>query len=93
MCLCLVNISVIELILLVWNILIGVAAQLDDGKGLSQTIANIKDANKRGALHFAAREGKTEVCKYLLEELKLDVNTKDEDGNCFFFVCYSDILD
>lgn len=57
-----------------------VAAQLDDGKGLSQTIANIKDANKRGALHFAAREGKTEVCKYLLEELKLDVNTKDEDG-------------
>ncbi|KAI7730107.1 hypothetical protein M8C21_033313 [Ambrosia artemisiifolia] len=57
-----------------------VAAQLDDGKGLSQTVANIKDANKRGALHFAAREGQTEVCKYLLEELKLDVNTKDEDG-------------
>ncbi|XP_024971014.1 ankyrin-1 [Cynara cardunculus var. scolymus] len=57
-----------------------VAAQLDDGKGLSQTVASIKDANKRGALHFAAREGKIEVCKYLLEELKLDVNTKDEDG-------------
>ncbi|KAL8246650.1 hypothetical protein R6Q59_007866 [Mikania micrantha] len=57
-----------------------VAAQLDDGKGLSQTVANIKDANKRGALHFAAREGQTEVCKYLLEDLNLDVNTKDEDG-------------
>ncbi|XP_076883775.1 uncharacterized protein LOC143532676 [Bidens hawaiensis] len=57
-----------------------VAAQLDDGKGLSQTVANIKDANKRGALHFAAREGQIEVCKYLLEELKLDVNTKDEDS-------------
>uniref|UniRef100_A0A251SM03 Putative ankyrin repeat family protein n=1 Tax=Helianthus annuus TaxID=4232 RepID=A0A251SM03_HELAN len=57
-----------------------VAAQLDDGKGLSQTVANVKDANKRGALHFAAREGQTEVCKYLLEELKLDVNVKDEDG-------------
>lgn len=65
--------------------MIGVAAQLDDGKGLSHTVANIKDANKRGALHFAAREGQTEVCKYLLEELKLDVNTKDEDGN---FFCY-----
>ncbi|KVI08508.1 Ankyrin repeat-containing protein [Cynara cardunculus var. scolymus] len=58
-----------------------VAAQLDDGKGLSQTVASIKDANKRGALHFAAREGKIEVCKYLLEELKLDVNTKDEDAS------------
>ncbi|PON73436.1 N-terminal acetyltransferase A, auxiliary subunit [Trema orientale] len=57
-----------------------VAEKLDDGKGLAKTIADIKDANKRGALHFAAREGKTEVCKYLLEELKLDVDTVDEDG-------------
>lgn len=56
------------------------AGQLDDGKGLAKTIADIKDANKRGALHFAAIEGKTEVCKYLLEELKLDVDTRDEDG-------------
>ncbi|KAJ4832626.1 hypothetical protein Tsubulata_001355 [Turnera subulata] len=57
-----------------------IAAQLDDGKGMSKTVVDIKDANKRGALHFAAREGKTEVCKYLLEELKLDVDTKDEEG-------------
>lgn len=56
------------------------AAQLDDGKGLAGTVADVKDANKRGALHFAAREGRTEVCKYLLEELKLDVDAKDEDG-------------
>ncbi|KAH7571891.1 hypothetical protein JRO89_XS04G0163400 [Xanthoceras sorbifolium] len=57
-----------------------IAKQLDEGKGLPLTVADIKDANKRGALHFAAREGKTEVCKFLLEELKLDVDTKDEDG-------------
>lgn len=63
-----------------WICLIDIAVQLDDGKGLAQTVADVKDANKRGALHFAAREGKTEVCKYLLEELKLDVNAKDEDG-------------
>jgi ankyrin repeat protein len=56
------------------------AAQLDDGKGLAQTVADVKDANKRGALHFAAREGKTELCQFLLEELKLNVDTKDEDG-------------
>jgi ankyrin repeat protein len=59
---------------------IDLAGQLDEGKGLATTVADIKDANKRGALHFAAREGSTEVCKYLLEELKLDVDTKDEDG-------------
>lgn len=57
------------------------AVQISEkGKGLKETVEAIKDANKRGALHFAAREGQTEVCKYLLEELKLDVDTKDEDG-------------
>jgi hypothetical protein len=61
---------------------IDLAGQLDEGKGLARTVADIKDANKRGALHFAAREGNTDICKYLLEELKLDVDTKDEDGMC-----------
>ncbi|XP_024188925.1 ankyrin-1 isoform X2 [Rosa chinensis] len=57
------------------------AGKLDEGKGLAKTVDDIKDANKRGALHFAAREGQSEMCKYLLEELKLDVDTKDEDGD------------
>ena len=64
------------------------AAQLDDGKGLAGTVADVKDANKRGALHFAAREGRTEVCKYLLEELKLDVDAKDEDGIISLFILF-----
>ncbi|KAL0719936.1 hypothetical protein Bca4012_069260 [Brassica carinata] len=58
-----------------------VAKQLDEGKGLKKTVESVKDANKRGALHFAAREGQTEICRYLLEELKLDANTKDEAGD------------
>ncbi|XP_055816965.1 uncharacterized protein LOC129886341 [Solanum dulcamara] len=56
------------------------AKQLDDGKGLAGTVADVKDANKRGALIFAAREGKTELCKYLVEDLKIDVNEKDDEG-------------
>ncbi|XP_020700699.1 ankyrin-1 [Dendrobium catenatum] len=56
------------------------AMQLDEGKGLARTVADVKDANNRTALHFAAREGKTEVCKYLLEELKLDADVRDDDG-------------
>lgn len=63
------------------NVLKNIATQLDDGKGLSQTVAEVKDANKRGALHFAAREGKTDMCKFLVEDLKLDINVKDEDGD------------
>ncbi|XP_061340439.1 uncharacterized protein LOC133286941 [Gastrolobium bilobum] len=56
------------------------AGQLDEGKDLPKTVEAIKDANKRGALHFAAREGQTEVCNYLLEELNLHVDSKDDDG-------------
>ncbi|KAL4200028.1 hypothetical protein AMTRI_Chr03g54340 [Amborella trichopoda] len=56
------------------------AAQLDEGKELlAKTIADVKDANGRGALHFAAREGKTEICKYLLE-LGLSIDPKDDYG-------------
>ncbi|XP_058105492.1 uncharacterized protein LOC131248974 isoform X2 [Magnolia sinica] len=57
------------------------AVQLDEeGKGLARTVADVKDANRRGALHFAAREGKTDVCKFLIEDLKLGVDVKDDDG-------------
>ncbi|CAH9087000.1 unnamed protein product [Cuscuta europaea] len=56
------------------------AKQIGGGNELAQTVADVMDANKRGALHFAAREGQTDMCKYLVEELLLDVNTKDEDG-------------
>ncbi|XP_050918782.1 palmitoyltransferase akr1-like [Lathyrus oleraceus] len=45
-----------------------------------KTVEAIKDANKRGALHFAALEGQTEICKYLLEDLKLEIDSRDDDG-------------
>lgn len=54
--------------------------QLDEGKDLGKTVEAIKDANKRGALHFAAREGQTEICNYLLQDLKINVDSKDDDG-------------
>ncbi|KAK4282898.1 hypothetical protein QN277_014223 [Acacia crassicarpa] len=62
------------------DLLKNLARQLNEDKDLAKTVAAIKDANKRGALHFAAREGKTEVCEYLLEELKLNVDERDDDG-------------
>lgn len=53
---------------------------LNHGGALAAAIANIKDDNGVTALHFAAAGGKTHVCKYLIEELKLDVNMKDGKG-------------
>ena len=64
-------------------LIVEIAAKLDDGKGLSKTVEEVKDANDRTALHFAAREGQLEVCTYLLEDLKLDGNVKDAEGIIF----------
>ncbi|XP_026428760.1 26S proteasome non-ATPase regulatory subunit 10-like [Papaver somniferum] len=55
-------------------------AKYDDGRGLATTVKNVKNVNGAGAIHCAARGGKLNVLKYLIEELGLDVNTKDERG-------------
>lgn len=47
-----------------------------------------------GALHAAAMKGKLDICKYLVEELKFDVNSAAGDdsgmllcGNLHFVYC------
>ncbi|KAG0579062.1 hypothetical protein M758_4G070800 [Ceratodon purpureus] len=57
------------------------ARVLDDGHGLAETLAAVKDGNGRGPLHFAARGGCDEICKYMIEELKLPVDVRDNDGD------------
>ncbi|KAL6978601.1 hypothetical protein U1Q18_020266, partial [Sarracenia purpurea var. burkii] len=56
------------------------ARELDLGDGLAKTLVDVKDSGGRSALHFAASGGKTHVCKYLVQELELDVNMKDGEG-------------
>ncbi|KAJ3699990.1 hypothetical protein LUZ61_003695 [Rhynchospora tenuis] len=58
-----------------------ISNQLDEeGKGMAKTIEAVKDGNNRTALHFAAREGKTEICEFLLGELKLEADVRDDEG-------------
>lgn len=56
------------------------AAAFDEGQGLAKTMLDVKDANGRGALHFAAQNGKDAVCQYLLEELSFPVDIRDNAG-------------
>lgn len=66
-------------------LLAGLAAALDEeGAGAAAVAAAVRDANKRTALHFAAREGRTDVCQFLIDQLGLPVDPKDEDGNASF---------
>lgn len=60
------------------------AKGLDRGKGLAATVASVKDGKERGALSFAATEGQLKMCKYLVEELKIDVNDRDKEGILYY---------
>ncbi|MCL7030983.1 hypothetical protein MKW94_016701, partial [Papaver nudicaule] len=50
------------------------------GVGLGKAIGKLIDERGRGSLHFAAEGGRLNVCIYLLEKLKLDVDSKDNCG-------------
>ncbi|KAI5071472.1 hypothetical protein GOP47_0013723 [Adiantum capillus-veneris] len=56
------------------------AAAFDEGQGVAKAVLDVKDANGRGALHFAAQNGNDAVCQYLLEELSFPVDLRDNDG-------------
>jgi hypothetical protein len=57
-----------------------VAALDEEDKGAAAVAAAVRDANKRTALHFAARQGRTDVCAFLIDELGLPVDPEDDDG-------------
>ncbi|PUZ64376.1 hypothetical protein GQ55_3G139200 [Panicum hallii var. hallii] len=57
-----------------------VAALDEEGTGAAAVAAAVRDANKRTALHFAAREGRTDVCQFLIDQLGLPVDPRDDDG-------------
>ncbi|KAI3833651.1 hypothetical protein MKX03_022429, partial [Papaver bracteatum] len=60
------------------------ASEVDsvDGDGLATIFRNTKNEDGRCALHHAAAGGKSDVLKYLIEEIKLidDINVKDNSG-------------
>uniref|UniRef100_A0A0E0G6T5 Uncharacterized protein n=1 Tax=Oryza nivara TaxID=4536 RepID=A0A0E0G6T5_ORYNI len=63
----------------------GMATLLDDGRGrIGEAVqaARVRGApmGGMGALHLAAGKGRLEVCRYLVEELRLDVDDADQEG-------------
>jgi hypothetical protein len=57
------------------------ARRLDSGQGAAAAVAAAADRGSGNrALHLAAMEGKMDVCRYLVEELRLDVNQSNDRG-------------
>ncbi|MCL7043873.1 hypothetical protein MKW94_023091, partial [Papaver nudicaule] len=52
-----------------------------DETGVGNAIIKFRDEDKRGSLHFAASGGSLNICKYLLDTLKLKVDAKDHYGH------------
>jgi len=67
---------------------------LGDGDGEAEELSAVKDGNGRGPLHFAARGGCDELCKYMVDDLKLSVDVRDNDGTVLlvlvsaFAICF-----
>jgi hypothetical protein len=58
----------------------GTVTALDAGKGRPREAVEAVKDDGAGALHLAARNGRTPVCAYLVEELRVDVNALDDSG-------------
>ena len=55
--------------------------RLDSGQGTAAVVAAAVDGGSGNrALHLAAMEGKMDVCRYLVEDLHLDVNQSNDRG-------------
>jgi hypothetical protein len=58
----------------------GMAIQLDGGRGrLAEAVEAVKD-NGVGALHLAAGGKKAQVCEFLVEDVRVDVDAVDMCG-------------
>ncbi|GLT42382.1 hypothetical protein SLA2020_163840 [Shorea laevis] len=51
----------------------------DEYQRLGPKIESIRDEDDHTVLHCAAAGGRTQVCEYIVEELKLDIDVKDMD--------------
>ena len=56
------------------------AQSFNEEQGIAKAVIDVKDANGRGCLHFAAQNGKDTLCSYLLKVLKYPVDVCDNDG-------------
>ncbi|XP_026400972.1 serine/threonine-protein phosphatase 6 regulatory ankyrin repeat subunit B-like isoform X2 [Papaver somniferum] len=52
-----------------------------EGVGVTEAIGKVKDEDGGGSLHFAAAGGSLNVCRYLIEKLKFDLDSKDDRGS------------
>ncbi|KAL5720657.1 hypothetical protein ACHQM5_013303 [Ranunculus cassubicifolius] len=55
-------------------------AELDDGNDIAKKIGGIRDTCGMSPLHLSIMNGKLEVVKYLIDELKLDVDLKENNA-------------
>ncbi|KAI3875364.1 hypothetical protein MKW98_000041 [Papaver atlanticum] len=64
------------------NLLKQFALALDPlhGDGVAAVIENSRDGDGKRAVHFAASGGSVQVLKYLIEEIKLEIDVKDGSG-------------
>jgi hypothetical protein len=70
----------------------GLVVMLDEGVGRPRDVVMAARADEGlWALHVAAGNEKMEVCRYLVQELRVDVNAADDKGRSALFRFSSEI--
>ncbi|KAJ8441847.1 hypothetical protein Cgig2_021537 [Carnegiea gigantea] len=60
----------------------GFAAEFGHGREeRAKALMDVRYPNGRTVLHYAAGGGRTQICEYLIEQLKVDVDVKDDIGD------------
>ncbi|CAI5471323.1 unnamed protein product [Closterium sp. Yama58-4] len=59
------------------NRLLKAAQDVEEAK---EVLEEVRDANGRTALHFAASKGHVDACRYMIEEIGVPVDVKDDEG-------------
>ncbi|XP_078149215.1 uncharacterized protein LOC144544555 isoform X2 [Carex rostrata] len=62
------------------SVLKKIAEILDKGDGIRKTMEITKDADGLGVFHIAASYGRTDICRYLIEELGFDPDFRSDEG-------------
>ena len=62
----------------------GLVRDLDQGRGRPREVVEAAKDQGLVALHFAAGKGRPRVCRYLVEELGVDVDAVDDGGACLY---------
>lgn len=62
--------------------MLGLVKEIESGENIGEAVGRHKDKSGRTVLHCAASAGRKEICDYLINELKVPIDSRNDVGMC-----------